>query len=210
MLAIKVKFDEKTVQEAAQILRGIPKALPAVMSRTLNRTASATRTLVSRNISSRFKTKVGVIRKGISITNATYKNWLATMEVADTKGLVPVIEASPVQTAAGVTYIPPTESKKGGGGSRQLLPHAFIATGPVRGRQVWLRSRYRPGGGAPKFIDWQGRRMEAIFIAKVHTLGGLIDIVSEELMNTARDSGDLLEKNLNEQIALTLKKWAKR
>ncbi len=198
-ISISVKLDEKSIAEAQQILRGIPKGWSRAAHRALTRTAQSGKTSLSRLMSRRMGSKVGDTKKLIYLHYPSFENLRATLEVS--KMGKNLIDLQPNQNEVGTSYQPSF------GGGRQMIPHAFIAVGDVRGRQVWLRSRYRIGH--VKMIENnRGRRMEAMYIMKEPNIWRFI---KKEDMDQVQKEGEInLKKNIEHEIDYQLQKWANR
>jgi len=197
MLQVTVKLDEKSIAEAQHILRAIPRAWPRVARRSLRRTVVSSRAVLARTIKSRIKgkIKVGDLKKYIHIDYPTNTKLRTSLQLD--RYSAPLIDLDAQQTDAGVTYRLPF------GGGRQLLRHAFIATGESRGRQVWLRSRYYIG--RIKRIDWRGRNMEAIYAQRAPSLDKFVK--AEDQQKLIDYGADMLPKQIDQQIGVELRRW---
>ena len=118
MADIEVKLDEKRLAEVQRMLAGIPRAMPKVMSRGVNKTVTKARTDLTNRLAGKVALKKKFIRENIFMRKASYKRWQATL----TLGWWPINlkHFSARQTKKGVTY------KIDKTGKRQLLTHAFI------------------------------------------------------------------------------------
>ena len=116
---IEIRFDDAKLKQLEKELKGIPRALPKVMSRSLNRTASSARTDITDSIYKKTKIKKKYIRRGLKQIRATYRNWRSA--VLGKYYAVPLISMWARQTKKGVTY------RKIGAKNRILIRHAFIA-----------------------------------------------------------------------------------
>ena len=116
-----------------------------------------------------------------------------------------LINLDPKQTAEGVSHLTYRGSQK-----RTTVRHAFIATGAARGRQVWLRARYYIG--RPKYIEWKGRIMEAIFALRGGPTPYSVLVGPKNVADYHRICGETearLVKEINDQISFELRRWAK-
>jgi hypothetical protein len=197
MIAVSIKLDEQAIEEAKHILRGIPNGWPRAAHRALTRTARSERTLLARLLKKRVKANVGDIKERIYIHYPSFENLRATLEISEFAKSI--IDLDAIQTGEGVTYRPSF------GGNRVLIRHAFIATGAKRGRQVWLRSRYRIG--RIKMIEWKQRMMEAIYSMREPNVMRFIK--AEDLAQIQKDGEINLVKNINQAIYFLLEKWRK-
>lgn len=198
MISVSVKLDEASIREAQHILRAIPKGWPRAAHRALTRTAKSGKTSLSRIIRHRMGGKAKDIKNLIYVHYPSFANLRTTLEISDFNKQI--IDLNAQQTGEGVTYEPSF------GGRRQLIRHAFIATGQSRGRQVWLRSRYHMGRA--KMIDWKGRRMEAIIPQRE---SGIRRFVKAEDLKQVQKEGEVnLIKNIQHEVEVQLKGWAKK
>jgi len=196
---VQIKVDEKSLKEAERILRAVPRAFPKVMSRATLRTANFAKTRYARIIAKELKIKVGEAKNYIWII--FIPPYGRKIEVSNYTH--PVIKLDARQEESGVSHAIYKGSKK-----RNIIEHAFIATGATRGRQVWLRSRYYMNKNI-KYITWKGRHMEAIYFLKsgkspyralfAH-LGDLTNIQEATALQ--------LQKEINSAMSFALKKWA--
>ena len=126
---LEIRFDDDKLKQLQRELKNFPKALPKVMSRGLNRTATSARTAISRSLSKRIGLKIKDVRDKLTLHRATYSNWRSAVVVSGKKfGL---IKFGAKQTKKGVTY---KHERK-----RILVRHAFIATMKTGHRGVFLR-----------------------------------------------------------------------
>ena len=195
---LEIRYDNDKIKRFERELRGFPaNSLPKVMSRSLNRTADKARTEIARFGSKLLKTKVGSVRSLVYVRHATYKNWYANIKASKFRSNL--INLNPVQTPAGVSY---TEfgSKK-----RTVLKHAFIATGPKKGRQVWLRSIYVIGRRKYYNMYTSGPLKEALYIQKGEPFSNFLMRNQSFMQQLKNDSIQRLQKNINDQVRLILK-----
>lgn len=205
---LEIRFDDEKLKQVQRVLRDFPKALPKVMSRGLNRTATSARTWLARTISQRLKTqrftkktgKISAIKKTIHhFPKATYANWRTELRIVPGKGHW-LIGLDPQEVSKGISY--QSDVLKG----RSIAEKAFIATGKSRGRQVWLRSIYRLG--YRKYINWRGRKMEAIYPLREppHIFNAIMG-QDQKLIKEAECYGAArLQKNIHDQVNLILKR----
>lgn len=79
---LEVRFDDDKLKKLQRELKGIPKALPKVMSRGLNRTATSARTAISRSLSSRTGLKIKNVRNRLTLQKASYSNWRSAVRIS--------------------------------------------------------------------------------------------------------------------------------
>lgn len=194
----EIRYDDKKIKRLERELRGFPKnSLPKVMSRALNRTATQARTKLARLGSKRLGWRVKDVREYITLKKASYTNWRSRLKFPIRT--IPLIHLKAKSTKKGVKYKDPIKGK------RVIKPHAFIATGQERGKQVWLRSIYAIG--RRKYIKWSDRKMEALYIQKAPSLKTiLMEHAKEEFHSIVDESRQRLEKNIHDQVNLILKR----
>jgi hypothetical protein len=116
---IEIKLDDKKLRQLEIMLRGIPNALPKVISRGINRTASPAKGEISKGIREEINATAQRVNERLILTKATYQNWFANIHISRRR--IPLMAFGAKQTAKGVSY----QIKKDGG--RQMIPHTFIA-----------------------------------------------------------------------------------
>jgi len=183
---VEVKFDEAKLARIRKMLRAVPQGMPRVMSRGINRTATGARTEIARRIAAIVKIKQTAIKKGIKLTKATYRRWLANLNIYGKR--IPLIEFGARQLKAGVSY----SIEKGG--ARKRIPSAFIQIMPVSGHRGVFK-RYRPTTKRLPIVQLFGPSVGTVF-------EGAGRIAAE----IERETGKKLEKNIDDQIKLILSK----
>lgn len=182
---VDIRFDKRKLRAVQRQLRGIPGAMPKVMSRAINKTTMGARTQIKRRIKGEVNMKVGAIGKGIALTRATVSRWLATLDLFSKR--IPLVQFATRQTKKGVGYkIDPQKP-------RQSIESAFIQTMKSGHRAVMKR---RAGGRLP--ID--------------ERFGPSIGAVFEDAGTIAKDvvieSSKKLGANVDVQIGLILRRKA--
>lgn len=117
---IKIEYERHKLAAIERMLRGIPNAMPKIISRAINRTATPAKTQTAREISRDAAIKIGDIKKFITLIKATYQRWQA--EIGISRRRIALKKFGARQTKKGVSY---KVRKKG---SREKIPSAFIAT----------------------------------------------------------------------------------
>jgi hypothetical protein len=110
-------------------LAHIPRALPKVVSRAINKTSTSARAEAVKLIKKQLPLKVSQIRAMIYRSPATYSKWWSRLYFGN--GLIPLMRFSARKVASGVSY------KEGSG--RKTIKSAFIATMPTGHVGVFLR-----------------------------------------------------------------------
>lgn len=193
-----IRFDDDKLKELQRELKNFPnRALKQVMSRSLNRTAAKARTELVRLGSKKLGWKQKYVRPYITIKKATYSNWRSSLRFPIRS--IDVIHLKAKELKQGVSYKDPMT------GTRKKEPHAFIYEMPTKGWQVWLRSIHFLG--YRKYINWRGRKMEALFKMRAPSLYKLLmEHASGQTKQIVEKSRILLQKNIHEQVELILKK----
>ena len=191
---LDVRVDNQAIKRFERQLAGIPRALPQVMSRGLNRTATEARTLMVKYAAKTLKQKQKTVRPYHPIKKATQANWHARIDISLFRPQL--IDLSVKQVKSGVRYRSIT-------GQFKILPHAFIATGPKKGTQVWLRSLYVLG--FRKYITWKERHMEALYLQRGHSIGEFWKHHIAKLTEIRNQSMQRLGKNIHDQIQMILR-----
>ena len=176
---IDVTFSKRDMDKLERTLQAVPKAMPRVMSRALNKTATTVRANTSRGLSKASGMKVSVVKKAVAFTKATYKKWVARLDVFGDK--IPLIHFKARRQGTGVAYNIGQKFVHGG----------FIQTMPTGHKGVFKRKsekRY-------PFRELHGP-----------ALGQLLKGSPGLLKKATAGAGALLEKNIDTQVDLILKK----
>lgn len=180
---IEIKFDKKKLKAIERQLAAVPRALPKVMSRALNRTATSARTATSRSLAKQTGLKVKDVRSRIRIERASYSHWRSAIRVSTER--LPLLAFRARQTRRGVSY----RTDSGG----EMLPHAFIATMSSGHRGVFKR---RTAARLP-IVELRGPSLGQVFSDA--------DAETQRLYTQARAK---LEKNIAEQVKLIVqRRW---
>lgn len=213
----EIRYDDRQLKELERTLAGIPRALPKVMSRALNRTATEARTKISRGLGSEMKgLRIKDIRDRIIIDKATYSNWRALVRIG--KRRIPLLALKARQTRKGVTYFK--------GRNRVLISSAFIATmvGAKGGgaadlhttasqrRGEWLQSGLT-------LSEVEGKSHTGVYMRKSSSRLPLVGLAGPSLAQVFTGAEDVanriyaeslarLEKNIHDQVQLILRRRA--
>lgn len=180
---IEVKFDEAKLRRIRQQMIGYPGALPRIMSRAINRTATMARTQTARKIASIVHITVANARKGIRIDKATRSRWQADLNITGFR--IPLIRFGARQTKTGTSYI--IDKTTG----RKRIVSAFIATMQSGHTGVFRRK----GRGRLPIVELRGPSLGLLF----EDIQGLADEVT-------RDTLKHLSRNIDAQVALILQR----
>jgi len=178
---LEIKFDDEKLKKIQRELRAFPKALPKVMSRGLNRTATSARTEISRSLAGRIGLRIKDVRDKLSLQRATYSNWRSAVGVSGKKfGL---IKFGARQTKKGVTY----RLKQ----KRVLIRHAFIASMKTGHRGVFLRK----GAARLPIQELRGPSLAQVYTG-----------AQDQVNRIQAESAARLAKNIYDQVNLILKR----
>lgn len=198
---IEIRFDENKLRAVERMLADIPRALPQVMSRGLNRTATEARTQMSRELSQRTGLRVGDVRKRLWLERASYQSWRSAVTVS--------------RKQLSLSYLNPQGTKRGLsvklGQTRLFIRRAFPA---LKG---WFIRLPAAGGVKGNLSITQASQ-----ISNSEKLVGRLPIgrikgpalaqVYADAQDTANriyaESLSRLEKNINDQVQLILRRRA--
>lgn len=178
---LEIRFDDDKIKKVQRELRNFPKALPKVMSRGLNRTATSARTEISRSLSKRIGLKIKDVRDKLSLQRASYSNWRSAVRISGKK--IGLIKFRVRQTKKGVTYKH--------GRKRVLVRHAFIATMKTGHRGVFLRK----GIERLPIKEIRGPSLAQVFTG-----------AQDDINRIQAESAAKLAKNIHDQVNLILKR----
>ena len=178
---VEIQFEKAKLKRIEQMLKGIPGALPKVISRGINRTATMSRTEIVNQISANLSLKKKVIRDRLRLEKATYQKWQARITVRTKR--IPLMEFKARQNKKGVSYL----IEKGQG--RKRIDSAFEATMASGHRGIFKRK----GPSRFPIIELLGPSLGQVFAGA--------ERITAEVQSRA---GQMLEKNIDDQIKLLL------
>jgi len=179
----EIRYDDSQLKQLERTLRGIPRALPKVMSRGLNRTATEARTKIVRTLSTQSGLKQKDVRSATILQRASYSHWRSAIQISRKR--IPVMSFGARQTKKGVTY------KKGR--SRVLIRSAFIATMASGHTGVFKRL----ATARLPIVELKGPSLGQVFVG-----------AQDEANRIYRESLARLEKNIHDQVKLILSRRA--
>lgn len=188
MLAIRVKVDERSYKEAAHILRAVPRAVPRVFCRAINRTVDMAATDLKRRVGAVITTKKGEIAKGIIKKKATYTNLTGSIGAKPFRPGLLAFQGTK-QTKHGVSY---RISRTAG---RKRIEHGFIATMSSGHRGVFVRR----GPARLSIREVWGPSIWQVITDTAGLLKACIDA-----------AGTRLGKLINDQIGYEFRRWKNR
>jgi hypothetical protein len=179
---IDIKLNDAELRKLEMMLRGIPNALPKVISRGINRAASPTKGEISKGIREEINATAKRVNERLKLTPATYQKWFASIHISSAR--LPLMTFGAKRTAKGVSY----KIKKDGG--RQMIPHTFIAGVTTGHEDVEHKGVFvRRGKVRLPIRELWGPSIGAVFQG------------SELFINRIKNNAvQRLEHNINEQI----------
>src|SRR3972149_7032560 len=75
MAFVTVRYNREQLNRVTELLRRVPKKLPVVVTRGINRTLVTTRAETVRRLRAKIKLDPDMVRKRIRIYRATWTNW---------------------------------------------------------------------------------------------------------------------------------------
>ena len=191
---VTIEVNERQLRELQRTLGGFSRRMPLIVSRSLNRTIKKAKVDTSRAIRSEVRLKVGDIKKGIRIKQATRSRWIAIMSL--TKRRFPLIKFAARQLKKGVSYA----IKRSGG--RRRIRMGFRKTMPGRGHRGIFRRKRKTTPRLP-IVELFGPSIASVF------QGGVLN----RIIGRSRVSRKIkkliqinLAKYLTQQIDYSLKK----
>jgi len=191
MLAIKVTVDERSLKEAAYILRAVPRAVPRVFRKAIGRTVDTAATDLKNRVGKQITATKGEIAKSIHKKKSTFYGSIGTKTYRP--GL---IAFSARQTKHGVSY---RISRTAG---RKMIEHSFIARMPKKRadqrrqhRGVFLRK-------GPSRLPIRELKGPSIWTVITDTIG--------LLQAAANVAGDRMGRLINDQIGEEFRRWQNR
>ena len=181
----EIRVHDEDLKRLEKTLAGIPRAMPRVMSRGLNRTAQQARTQTGRSLAKRTGLRVKDVRQRTILSKATYSRWRAAVSISTKR--IPLIRFKAKQKAKGVTYKQPDTGK------RVLIRHAFISVMPSGHRGVFRRATSK----RLPIVEQVGSSLKDIFSA-----------AQEEAARIYTESAAKLARNIHDQVELILRRKA--
>jgi len=180
---VEVKLNERKLRQLQQLFASYPRALPKIMSRSVNRAATKTRTAAGRAISRILNIKAKTAKEAVSLTKANYRNWTARLHISGRR--IPLIEFGGTwqRRWAGAKY----RIKREGG--RETAEGAFIASVGSGHRGIFRRA----GESRLPIYELYGPSVGAVMVGATTMLRTL-----------EKDAGRELEKNIDSQVKLLL------
>lgn len=199
--AVEIKFDEKRLREVQKMLAGIPKAMPMVMSRAINRTEKSARAEIVRKIAAEVTLKQKPIKKSIRIEKATRTRWLAKIILGlAARGIAAGKHLGRKEGRIPLIYFKATQGKKG----KRKVKYQVSKTG---GRQTFTE---KPLPFITEMSTFKGvfRRVGKERYPVEHfygpSIGGVFEGAAGVAAEVQESTTEKLTKNIDQQIAFIL------
>ncbi len=195
---LEIRVEDAKLREFERMLAGIPRALPRVMSRGLNRTATQARTQISRSLAFRSGLKVGEVRHRTLLQRATYQNWRSAVTISRKRLSLRLLSPRAVKGGLSVKE----------GRRRVMVRRAFPA---LKG---WFIRLPKAGGykqtlGVREALEVAGQPLVGrLPIGRIRgpILAQVFAGAQDEADRIYRESLGRLEKNIHDQVQLILRK----
>lgn len=180
-----VTVNKQQMREAKRLLADTPRAMPKIITRSVNKVAVKARTRIVRRVASEITVKQKDLRsRNVKLKKANYTTQTATISITGKR--IPLIQFRAKQTKKGVTY----KIKKTGG--RKKIPHAFI-TAMDSGHRGAFR---RKGTSRLPIVELFGPSIPA-------AMENIAEL-AKRTMN--REIGTNLHNEINRQVGLVLER----
>jgi len=184
MLDIRIKVDERSLKEAARILKAIPRAMPRVMRRAIKKTVDKTVVEFKDKIVEKVNLKKGDIGRALKKTYSAEYGSIAAKYTRT--GLLEFKGTAP--SAHGVRYrIYRNEARK-------MIEHGFIQRMQSGHRGVFARTRKTR-------LPIQEKRGPSVWTIITGTPGLLKGVIEV--------SGNRMSKFINDQIGVEFRRWCR-
>lgn len=117
---IDIKLDQRKYRRIQSLLKSVPRDLPKILSRALNRTIKPAKTEVSKGLRKEINIKAAEVKKGTKVNKASTARLITSIILSHKK--IPIVKFGAKQTKKGVTF--KVYKKKG----RKTMEGAFLAT----------------------------------------------------------------------------------
>jgi hypothetical protein len=208
---IEIRYDEGKLNNIRRILAEIPRALPTIMPRAINRTAVSTRAELISRLYERLNLTKTRIRQYTLIKKATRNRWSASVFFSRQKVKLIYFAARPLK-GKGVSYA----IERGGARTRIIEPprSAFIQTMPKSGHVGVFKRKFeyqkRATGVRGRLKDLMQNRLarnRIIDELKGPSIGEAFEGASVLVTQAHWYGSTLLEKNIDDQVRYILNKW---
>lgn len=116
---VEIKYNRKQLRSITQQLQTMPKKIPTVMMRGINRTIKPALSETAKRLAGEVNITKAAVRKRIVLSKATKRDWRATLRISRRR--IRLIDWKARQTKKGVSYSIER-------GKRVMVPGSFIAT----------------------------------------------------------------------------------
>lgn len=193
---LEIRFDDDKLKKIQRELKNFPQALPKVMSRGMNRTATSARTQIFRFLSKRTGVKVKDVRNRLYLQKANYSTWRSAVQVSSKRMSLSVLQ--PRRTTRGLSV----KHK----GKRVLIRQAFPA---LKG---WFIRQEKIGGyhtiGVGYAIMMEGEKVGRLPISRIKgpVLSQIYNQYQDDVNRIQTESSAKLAKNIHDQVNLILRR----
>ena len=189
--AITVTVNQRQLAEVNYMLRRVPRAMPRVMSRSVNKVGTFARTRIVKAIAAEMPiTQANLRNRHVKLRRATHRVWVATVFVSGFR--IPLIQFKPRKLAKGLSW----KTKKKGGRKRD--PRMFIAT--MSSGHVGVFKRRSAGGSGDQLVP--RLKIDERFGPSVPQAMGNIQELSERALGG--EIAGRLEKEVSTQTKIVL------
>lgn len=205
---VDIQFEEAKLKRIEQMLKGIPGALPKVVSRGINRTATMSRTEIIRQIQAKIKIKQKGIKQGLTLEKATKSKWAASIGISTKR--IPLIYFNAREAKKGVTYQIDSSGARKQIKADELFSGGFIATMKSGHEGVFVRRKVRMTNMFEQIFkgkEVSERSNRGVIVERFGpSLGHYFEKASGIAAGIQSNTGELLARNIDDQIKLLLEK----
>lgn len=182
---ISVTVNKKQIAEAKRLLADTPRAMPKIITRSVNKVAVKARTKIIRRVASEIAVKQKDLRqRNVKLKKANYSTQTATIKITGKR--IPLIRFGAKQTKKGVTY----KIKKSGG--RKKITGAFVEAMSSGHRGAFRRK----GKSRLPIVELFGPSIPA-------AMENVADMAKRTM---EREIGKNLHNEINRQVGLVLER----
>lgn len=192
MIGVDVKVNKAQMADLERTLKGIPRGVPRVLTRAINRVGVAARRQVVKAVSREIAvTQKDLKARNVRLRKANFRTLRARISISGRR--IPVLKFGAKQTRRGVTY----RIKRGGG--RKRIADAFMEA--KSGTEIRM-----PSGHRGVFRRRMGSRLpiDELFGPSVPAVVEGVAELAAETMN--RQLGRDLDKEVTKQVGWLLER----
>jgi len=182
---LDVAVNQRQWKEIRRLLADVPKAVPRVLTRSINKVGVAARTKIVRRVAAEVNVKQKDLRRrNISLVKANFRTLLERIRIIGRR--IPVIRFGARQTKRGVSY----RIKRGGG--RKKIAGAFKATMDSGHEGVFVRR----GAKRLPIVQQYGPSVPAVVEGIDELAAAMLD----------REIHERLDREITTQVGLVLER----